>query len=133
MGKYFSVQELCHSQVATQRGIDNTPPPETKTKLTSLISNLLDPIRELWGRPLTVNSGFRCPTLNQAVGGSSTSQHTRGEAADITAGNPKSNKKLFDLIIKSELGFDQLIDESNYSWIHISWEAKGNRKQILHL
>lgn len=131
--KYFTIHELTHSDTAHQKGIDNTPPPAIKVKLTSLINNLLDPIREAWGGPITVNSGYRCPVLNKAVGGASTSQHQKGKAADITVGSPELNQQLFDLIAKGDFDFDQLIDESHYSWIHISFAAGKNRHQILHL
>lgn len=131
--KYFTIHELTQSDTSHQKGIDNTPPPAIKVKLTSLINNLLDPIREAWGGPITVNSGYRCPVLNKAVGGASTSQHQKGEAADITVGSPELNQQLFDLIAKGDFDFDQLIDESHYSWIHISFAAGKNRHQILHL
>lgn len=131
--KYFTVSELIRSDTAQQKGIDNTPPPAIKVKLTSLINNLLDPIREAWGGPISVNSGYRCPVLNKAVGGVSTSQHQKGEAADITVGSPELNRQLFDLIATGDFDFDQLIDESHYSWIHISFAAGKNRHQILHL
>ena len=132
MGKYFSIVELTASGEARRRGIDNTPPPEVKVKLNTLITRLLDPIRELWGGPITVTSGFRCPVLNKAVKGVPSSQHVKGEAADITVGSPDKNRKLFELILSSGLEFDQLIDERNYSWIHVSYSVK-NRKQVLHL
>lgn len=131
--KYFTVSELIRSDTAQQKGIDNTPPPAIKVKLTSLINNLLDPIREAWDGPISVNSGYRCPVLNKAVGGVSTSQHQKGEAADITVGSPELNRQLFDLIANGDFDFDQLIDESHYSWIHISFAAGKNRHQILHL
>lgn len=69
MGKYFTIQELCHSRTAIKQGIDNTPPPSAKVNLIALITNCLDPIRALWGGPVIVNSGFRTPMLNKAVGG----------------------------------------------------------------
>ncbi len=131
--KYFTIHELTQSDTALQKGIDNTPPPAIKVKLTSLINNLLDPIREAWGSPISVNSGYRCPVLNKAVGGVSTSQHQKGEAADITVGSPELNRQLFDLIANGDFDFDQLIDESNYSWVHISYSAGKNRHAILHL
>lgn len=131
--KYFTVNELIRSDTARAKGIDNTPPPAIKLKLTSLVNNLLDPIREAWGSPITVNSGYRCPVLNKAVGGVSTSQHQKGEAADITVGSPELNRQLFDLIAKGDFDFDQLIDESDYSWVHISYSAGKNRHKILHL
>ncbi len=131
--KYFTVSELIRSDTAQQKGIDNTPPPAIKVKLTSLINNLLDPIREVWGSPISVNSGYRCPVLNKAVGGVPTSQHQKGEAADLTVGSPELNQQLFDLIAKGDFDFDQLIDESHYGWVHISYSAGKNRHKILHL
>ena len=87
----------------------------------------------MYGKAITVNSGYRCSKLNAAVGGAKTSQHMRGEAADITAGSKTENKKLFELI-RDNLPFDQLIDESNYSWVHVSYVSTSkNRKQILSL
>ena len=133
MGKYFTLQELCHSQTAIQQGIDNTPPPAIKVNLLSLITNCLDPIRGIWGRPVTVTSGFRTPLLNKVVCGVPTSQHMKGEAADITVGSPDNNRMLFAMIQAADIPFDQLIDENNYAWIHVSWKSSGNRHQVLHL
>ena len=131
--KYFTIPELTASAKARALGIDNTPPPGVKVKLSNLINILLDPIREKWGGPITVNSGYRCPRLNNEIGGVPTSQHIRGEAADITVGNQTGNRRLFDLIATGGFDFDQLIDESGYSWIHVSYSAGKNRHQILHL
>ena len=131
--RYFTINELAASVEAVKRGIENTPPPSVRVKLSGLINNLLDPVRESWGRPIVVNSGYRCPVLNRAVGGVPASQHVKGEAADITAGSPEENRQLFDLIVAGSFSFDQLIDEKNYRWIHISYSAGGNRNQILHL
>jgi uncharacterized protein YcbK (DUF882 family) len=137
MAKYFTEHELTRSNTAVARGIDNTPPPDARGRLAALANKLLDPLREAWGAPLSVNSGYRCPTLNKAVGGSVTSSHLKGEAADITAGSPAKNRQLFDLAVKMQrdgkIRFDQLIDEKNYSWVHISYRAAGNRNQTLHL
>jgi uncharacterized protein YcbK (DUF882 family) len=137
MAKYFTPKELYHSDTAVAKGIDNTPPPPIAAKLATLANRLLDPARELWGAPITVNSGYRCPVLNKAVGGVATSQHTKGEAADITTGTVSGNKLLFGKIVaamnRGEIEFDQLIDEKNYSWLHLSYNGSGNRRQILHL
>lgn len=130
--KYFSIKELCSSDTARARGIDNTPTTKVELALTNLVDNVLDPLREWYGKPIIVNSGYRSPKLNTEVGGSKTSQHMKGEAADITAGSKEENKKLFDYI-KSNLVFDQLIDESNFSWVHVSFKPAGNRRQILKL
>ncbi len=133
MAKYFTLAELTRSDTAKAHGVDNTPGAEEETSLLRLMDSLLDPIREAYGAPLTVNSGFRSERTNTLVGGAKSSQHVRGEAADITAGSPVKNKELFDLIISRDLDFDQLIDEKGYRWLHVSLKASGNRKQILHL
>ena len=135
--KHFTIDELSSSDTAKARRIDNTPSPNIRQKLQTLIEELLDPIREKWGKPITVNSGYRCPALNAAVGGVATSQHQKGEAADITVGDPAQNRMLFDKITDMQraglIQFDQLIDESHYKWVHISFRAGANRKQVLHL
>lgn len=130
--KYFTIKELCSSSTAKQKGINNTPNSEVVNNLEQLVDYLLDPLRERYGKPITVNSGYRCSALNKAVNGSKTSQHLKGLAADITAGSAAKNKTLFNLAIELDLPFDQLIDEKNYKWIHISF-SKTPRKQILHL
>ncbi|MFI3292479.1 MAG: D-Ala-D-Ala carboxypeptidase family metallohydrolase [Rikenellaceae bacterium] len=133
MGKYFTIEELSRSQVASSRGIDNAPVNEIKDNLEFMIDKLLDPVREKWGSPITVNSGYRSLELNKAVGGVATSQHTKGQAVDITAGSPEKNKQLFDIILANGFEFDQLIDERNYTWLHLSYKAEGCRNQVLHL
>lgn len=130
--KYFTIKELCKSSTATQRGINNTPNSEIVNNLEQLVKYILDPLREKYGKAIIVNSGYRCEALNKAVGGSKTSHHRYGLAADITAKSKEENKKLFNLAQELDLPFDQLIDEKNYSWIHISYNKKP-RKQILHL
>ena len=130
--KFFTIKELCKSSTATLKRIDNTPNAEIVNNLEQLVDNILDPLREEYGKPIKVNSGYRSQALNDAVGGSKTSQHKYGLAADITAGSRLENKKLFILVQKMNLPFDQLIDEKSYSWIHISF-SKNPRKQILHL
>lgn len=130
--KYFTMKELTKSSMADKLGIDNTPTTEASAQLSNLVTHVLDPLREMYGKPITVNSGYRCPKLNAAVGGAKTSQHMRGEAADITAGSKTENKKLFELI-RDNLPFDQLI-EYNYKWIHVSYSSMhDNRSEILHL
>lgn len=130
--KYFTIKELCKSSTATLKRIDNTPNSEIVNNLEQLVDNILDPLREAYGKPIKVNSGYRCEALNAAVGGSKTSQHKYGLAADITTGSRLENKKLFILAKQLNLPFDQLIDEKAYSWIHISFSKKP-RKQVLHL
>ena len=130
--KYFTIKELCKSSTAVAKKIDNTPNFEVTNNLTQLIDNILDPLRERFGKPIYVNSGYRCPALNKAVNGSKTSHHMKGLAADITGGSVAKNRILFSLIQELDLPYDQLIDEQNYKWIHVSFSLKP-RKQILHL
>lgn len=131
--KYFTIEELTRSNTAKARSIDNTPSTEIKANLERLITNLLDPVRELWGKPLIVNSGYRCTQLNNAVGGVSTSNHLKGEAADITTGSKQDNLKLFEMIRKSGLVYDELIDEKNGSWIHLAYREENNRQKTIRL
>lgn len=132
--KYFTIKELEHSDTATKYKIDNTSNGETRTNLIKLIELLLDPIRTKWGKPIKVNSGYRCSRLNRMVGGVSTSQHVLGEAADITVGSSEENRKLFEMILSMNILFDQLILEDGGKWIHISlkWRAVSkNRREVL--
>ena len=135
--KYFTIEELCASDTAERKKIDNTPNADARLRMQRLIEQLLDPIRAAWGGPISVNSGYRSPALNKAVGGVSNSQHMKGEAADITVGSAGDNKRLFDKIVElqkaGKIAFDQLIDESNYDWVHVSYRSGKNRNQILHL
>lgn len=130
--KYFTIAELCRSNTADRLGINNRCKKEHVIALTALVDNVLDPLRSWYGKPLTVSSGYRCPELNKAVKGSPTSQHMKGEAADIDTGDRGQNKLLFDYIQRN-LPFDQLIDESNFSWVHVSFREGHNRKQVLKL
>ena len=132
MGKYFTINELTKSSTAQRLHINNSPTQEVKDNLNELIDNVLDPLRELYGKPIIVNSGYRCIKLNKAVGGAKNSQHLVGQASDIrTVQNTKeSNKELFDLIKNSKLPFDQLINEYDYNWVHVSYSPR-NRRQIL--
>ena len=131
--KYFTFNELCRSETASKHKIDNTPSAEIIANLTALVDNVLDPLREAWGRPIIVTSGYRCEVLNKLVGGAPTSQHKQGQAADISAGSIEDNKKLFDLAIKLKLPYDQIIDEYGYKWVHISYSSTRRRGNIRHL
>lgn len=121
------------SDTATRHAIDNSIPSNLKNNVAQLVDNVLDPLREAWGRPLIVSSGYRCPMLNKAVGGSATSHHMLGMAADITTGNKVDNRRLFQLIIDLKLPFTQLIDEKSFSWVHVSHEPGNIKRQILKL
>lgn len=96
MGKYFTVAEMVKSETADRRGIDNRLPKALICNVNGLIDNVLDPLREAYGKPITVTSGYRCEALNKAVGGSKTSEHMKGMAADIvgTPNTKSENKKI---------------------------------------
>ena len=135
----FTLEELVHSSTAKRLGLDNTPNQQETDKLIKLAKEVLQPIRDAWKSPIVVNSAFRSETVNKAVGGSKTSQHKLGEAADITIGSKEQNKKLFNFILKmissKKLNVGQLIDEYGYSWIHVSLPRTNGKpnNQILHL
>lgn len=131
--RYFSIGELCRSNVADLKGIPNHPNTYQKMNMEKLIRNVLDPLRFKFGKPIYVNSGFRCATLNELIGGARNSQHMDGKAADITSGNKKDNKVIFELAQGMGLEFDQLINENQFSWIHISYNEDNNRNQVLSL
>ena len=94
---YFTITELCYSETAKEKGIDNSPTTEVRANLVTLVNNLLDPLREAWKSPIRVTSGFRCGVLNKAVGGSTTSAHLYGLAGDIVPvnGRIKEFKEFF--------------------------------------
>lgn len=129
--KYFTIDELCRSDTAKSKGIDNTPTDDVKRNLEQLINNVLDPLRDWYGKPIYVNSGYRCPKLNKAVGGVSNSHHKTGQAADIDVHSIEENKKLFDYIRK-HLDFCQLIWEKGGAWIHVSYVEGQNIKRIIY-
>lgn len=137
--KNFSYDELIASSTAKRLGLDNTPNEKEKEKLRELAETILQPIRDSWKSPIIVNSAFRSEAVNKAVGGVKNSQHRLGEAADITIGGKERNRKLFNfiqkLIQKGDIYVGQLIDEYNYSWIHVSLPRTNGKpnNQILHL
>lgn len=123
--KHFTIKELTH----TNRKIPNFPNALQVDNLQKLVKNILDPLREMYGKPIKVNSGFRSAALNTAVNGAINSDHLHGFAADITAGSKRENKILFNLI-RENFAFRQLINEYNYSWIHVSFNEKDLKNQI---
>jgi len=134
MSKNFSLLELIHSDTAIKEGFteQSQPPNDVIDNLTALADNVLQPLRDAYGKPITVNCGYRCKRVNDAVGGVANSQHLTGEAADITTNG--DNEIIFNLIQSLNLPFDQLLNESNLSWVHVSHSSSGKqRKQILSL
>lgn len=131
--KYFTIHELTRSDTAIAKGISNVPTEKEKRALEALVENVLDPLREAYGKPIRISSGYRSPALNRAVGGVSNSQHVAGEAADISVASKTENEKLFNLIQSLGIPFDQLIDEKGFSWVHVSYREGRNRKEVLKL
>lgn len=131
LSKNFTLRELTKSATAERRGIDNTPTQEHQDNLQKLVDNVLQPAREANG-PLKVTSGYRGPALNTAIGGSRTSDHMHGRAADIET-FPDSESKMLALgkYIQDNCEFKQLIWEYGGAWIHVSYEEGRNRKQVI--
>ena len=121
--------ELLHSNTAVREKIANTPTESIIISLTKLADKVLDPLREWYGKPIKVNCAYRCQKVNKLVGGATTSQHLKGEAADITAGSAAENKKLMDHIIKA-LPYDQAIYEFDGQWIHVSYSERNRRNAL---
>lgn len=133
----FTVGELSRSEAAARKGVDNTPTPEALENLRALCEKVLQPLRDAMKKPMHINSAYRGPEANAAVGGSKTSQHMTGEAADIEF-DGFDNKLLAKKIIELKLPFDQLIlefvdaDRPGSGWVHVSHKRSGpQRGQVL--
>ena len=127
LSPHFSLAEMVASQVATRKGIDNTPAPAIVANLTRLAA-LLEQVRALVGAPIAISSGYRSPALNKAVGGVAHSVHVLGLAADISTAK-LAPKALALLIRQSDIAFDQLIYEG--TWVHIGLSTGALRRQVL--
>ena len=131
---YFTFFELEYSKKAVENKIKNAPTPEVEDNLRLLVEHLLDPLRELYGKPIIIGSGFRNEKVNKLVGGVKNSQHKSGCAADLHTGSISENRKLAKLLAESGLPFDQLIDEQNFHWVHVSYDPSGHqRREILRI
>jgi hypothetical protein len=132
----LSLAEVTRSETAKRRGISNMPTPEHIENFKKLAINIFQPIREHFGKPILISSGYRSAELNKAIGGSLSSQHSSGEAIDIDMdGTDITNAQIFNYI-KENLNFDQMIWEfgtdTNPDWVHVSFAAnRSQRKQIL--
>lgn len=133
----FTLEEFIRSTTATRLHIINLPTREEIENIVELCRNVLQPIRDAYGKPIVVTSGYRCPKLNKAVGGVATSEHQKGMAADIrsVSDTREDNKALWDICRKvlATRQFGQLINEHNYDWIHISYNKNNNRMQIISI
>ena len=125
--KYFSLGEFSHSDTAVSLGIDNTIPAECVAKIEHLVHCVLDPLREHWGLPIRVTSGYRCPELNDEVGGVEDSYHMEGCAADITALDPERNVELMSLIramhLTGKLALTECYLGPKARYIHVAYRA----------
>jgi zinc D-Ala-D-Ala carboxypeptidase len=137
LSKNLKLSEAVKSITAERLGIDNTPNDQEINNLKSIAENIFQPIRDHFGVPIGLSSGFRCKKLNAAIGGSKTSQHMSGSALDIDADmyGKITNKQVFDYI-RENLDFDQLIwefgNDENPSWVHVSYQHNDeNRKRVL--
>lgn len=134
LGRFFTLAELTASAAAVRLGVDNTPPLEAQENLRRLVFYVLDPLQAFLGRKVRVTSGFRTPAVNEVVGGSATSQHMSGEAADIMVSG-LSAVELATAIIRLRLPFDQLIwyDLERGGHVHVSLTVRrANRGETLH-
>ena len=132
LSKNFSLAEITRSSTAKRIGIDNAPNKEHLNNIQTLIRKVVQPLRDAIG-PVRISSGYRSPALNRAINGSNKSQHCKGEALDLQfwENGEMNNKKIYDWILSSGIDFDQMINEFDYSWIHISFNEFKNRKQVL--
>jgi hypothetical protein len=136
LSKNLTLAEVIKSPTAMRKGISNEPTIEHMENLKLIAENIFQPLRDKFGVPIGVSSGYRSPDLNKAIGGSITSQHCKGQALDIDADmfGGVTNKEIFDYI-KDSLDFDQLIwefgNKNNPAWVHCSFISNGNRRQIL--
>jgi hypothetical protein len=135
LSKNLALAEVMRSESAKRKGISNMPTPEHIENFKILAENIFEPIREHFGVPIMISSGYRSKELNKAIGGAASSQHLLGQALDLDMDGTKNgvtNKMVFDYI-KDNLNFDQLINEFDYSWVHVSYNPSGKqRKQILN-
>ena len=138
MSKYanFTLSEFIESDTAAQKGIDNTPDFDEVARLDELIGTILQPLREAWGKPLIISSGYRCKELNKAVGGAETSAHQYGYAADVQVTRSKDFDAFIafaeDWLKTNDVPFDQSIRETSKTayWWHIGLRnSKGLQRR----
>jgi len=132
LSKNFTLSEITKSNTAKRLGIKNVPDKEHLKNMQVLIRDLIQPIRDAIG-PIRISSGYRNPQLNRAIGGSTKSQHCKGEALDLQfwKDGEMCNKEIYDWVLKEGIEFDQMINEFDFAWIHISLKDSKNRKVVL--
>ena len=132
LSKNFVLSEITRSNTAKRLGISNEPSKKHLASMQVLITELIQPMRDALG-PIRISSGYRSPQLNQAIGGSTRSQHSKAQALDLQywKKGKMDNEVIYKWVLKSDLEFDQMINEFDFSWIHISFVEGKNRKQVL--
>lgn len=131
LSKNLTLKEVVRSNTAIKRGISNQPTKQHLQNLVRLAEKVFQPLRDYINSPIKVSSGYRSKELNRLIGGASGSQHSKGEALDLD--NGKTVNKIMFNYIKDNLEFDQLIDEQDFSWIHVSYREGKNRKKVLRM
>ena len=132
ISEHISLEEAIQSPTALRMRINNTPNADILANMKLVAVNCFEPLRKWYGKPIKINSFYRCPQLNAAVKGAANSQHVKGQAIDMSAGSKEENKKLFDWC-KENLIFDQLINEYDYTWVHISYSNLLNRQMAFNV
>jgi hypothetical protein len=136
ISKHISYKEATHSETAKAKGIDNTPNDVQLASMKLVAEKCFEPLREWYGKPITINSFYRSPALNKAVKGAKNSDHVKGMAIDLDAGSNSENLILFNWL-KDNVEFKQLIheygDKSGPEWVHISYDPKDLRTQLLYI
>jgi uncharacterized protein YcbK (DUF882 family) len=130
ISNHISFKEATYSNTALDKGISNKPNEEQLSNMKRVAELVFEPLRSWYVKPIKINSFFRSEKLNVAVGGAKNSDHKFGRAIDISAGSQVENKKLFDWL-KANVEYDQLINEYDYRWVHVSYNINKNRKQVL--
>lgn len=131
LSKNFYLSEFTKSITATRNGIKNEPTKAHLVNLKSLCENVLQPLRDKLGKPITISSGYRSVALNKFVNGSSRSQHCQGRAADIEImiNGVECNDLIWDILSSSTIDFDQAINEFDLSWVHVSYDSSKNQSR----
>lgn len=129
LSQNFTLEELSLSDWAARHGVVNTPGPEEVENLRLLCAMILQPMRDILGRPIVVTSGYRSPETNAGIGSNPDSQHTKGQAADIHVPG-MTIPELFHFIVEKEFPYDQLIEEFE-RWVHVSYVPNGRGDRLL--
>jgi len=132
LSKNFVLSEITRSNTAKRLGISNEPKKEHLKNLQRIITDIIQPMRDDIG-PIRISSGYRSPSLNRAISGSNKSQHTKGQALDLQfwKEGKMCNKEVYDWVLENDVEFDQMINEFDFSWVHLSLKESKNRKQVL--